>query len=110
MANFSMARLLDVLVRGRIAEPAPAAELVNELEEQMSGVLAEYPTQDRLSLEIGQVLRAIAELKQSQAEMEARLTQMMAELESRMTRLVLQALGIALGAVALAVGIILGFG
>ncbi len=32
MAIFNTARLRDVLVRGRIAEPTPAAELVDELE------------------------------------------------------------------------------
>ena len=110
MAIFDTARLRDVLVRGRIAEAAPAAELVNELDEQMENVLSEYPTHDRLGLMEERLLRAMAELKQSQAEMEARVTQMMAELEARMTRLVLQALGIALGAIALAVGLILGFG
>ncbi len=110
MAIFDTARLLDVLVRGRIAEAAPAAELVSELEEQMTNVLSDYPTYDRLSVEIGHVLRAIAEGEQRRAEMEARLTERMAQLETRMTRLMLQALGIGLGAVALAVGIILGFG
>ncbi len=121
MAIFNTARLLDVLVRGRIAEAAPAAELVDELEEQMTSALSEYPTHDRLGLMEERLLRMmaemetrllreLAELRQQQAEMEARMTERMAELEARMTRLVLQALGIGLGGVALAVGILLGFG
>ena len=103
MAIFNTARLMGVLVRGRIAEPEPAAELVDELEAQMDSVLSGYPTHDRLGLEIGRVLQAIAELKQEQAEMEA-----------RQARHINQAVGIVLGtllaAIALAVGLILGFG
>lgn len=106
MAVFNTARLLDVLVRGRIAEQAPATDLVNELQEQMEGALSEYPTQDRLSVEIGYVLRAIAELRQHQAESEARLAEMM----SQQSRHINQSVGIMLAGIALAVGIVLGFG
>ncbi len=99
MAIFDTARLLDVLVRGKFAEAAPAAELVSELEEQMDGVLSGYPTMDRMGLEIGRVLQAIAEIEKRRAEMEA-----------RQARHINQAVGIILAGIALAVGIILGFG
>ena len=72
---------------------------MGELEAQMDSVLSGYPTHDRLSVEIGRVLQAIAELKQSQAEMEA-----------RQARHINQAVGIVLAGIALAVGLILGFG
>lgn len=99
MAIFNTARLRDVLVRGRIAEPEPAAELVDELEEQMDRALSEYPKHDRLGLEIERVLRA-------QAEMEARIAEMMAQQAKHIN----QAVGIMLAGLALAVGLILGFG
>lgn len=99
MAIFDTARLLDVLVRGRIAEPMPAAELVDELEEQLSSALSEYPKHDRLSLEIERILRA-------QAQTEARIAEMMAQ----QSRHINQATGIVLAGIALAVGLILGFG
>ncbi len=99
VAIFNTARLLDVIVRGRIAEPAPAAELVNELEEQVSQALSNYPTQDRMDLMEQRIMLAIAELKQHQSETEARLT-----------KHITQAVGILLAGTALAVGIILGFG
>ena len=92
MAIFNTARLLDVIVRGRIAEPAPAAELVNELEEQVSQALSSYPTQDRMDL------------------MEQRIMPAIAESEARQARHINQAVGILLAGTALAVGIILGFG
>ena len=106
MAIFNTARLLDVLVRSRIAESAPATELVNELEEQLEQALAAYPTHDRLGLMEERLLRAMAEVKQSQAEMEARIAEMIAQ----QTRHTNQAVGIVLGGIAVAVGIILGFG
>ena len=99
MAIFDTARLRDVLVRGKIAEPTPAAELVDELEEQMSKALSEYPKHDRLSLEIERILRA-------QAQTEARIAEMMAQ----QARHINQATGIVLAGIALAVGLILGFG
>ncbi len=92
MAVFNTARLLDVLIRGRIAEPAPAADLVDELEEQMETALSNYGTVDRMEL------------------MEARLLQAMAEMKARQARHTNQAVGIILAGIALAVGIILGFG
>lgn len=92
MAIFNTARLRDVLVRGRIAEPTPAAELVDELEEQMSEALSGYSTQDQVGLAVAQVLRA------------------MAEMEARQARHINQAVGIMLAGVALGVGLILGFG
>lgn len=92
MAIFNTARLRDVLVRGRIAEPTPAAELVDELEEQMSEALSEYSTQDQVRLAVAQVLQA------------------MAEMEARQSRHINQAVGIMLAGLALAVGLILGFG
>ncbi len=99
MAIFNTARLRDILVGGQIAEAEPATEFVQELEEQMSEALSEYATQDRLSLEIGRVLRAIAEADARAAEREARIV-----------KLIMQAVGILLAGTALAVGIILGFG
>lgn len=99
MAIFNTARLLDVLVRGRIAEPEPATEFVTELEGQMSDALASYPTNDQVNLGFERVLRAIAELETRRAEMEA-----------RQARHVNQSVGILLAGLALAVGIILGFG
>ena len=98
MAIFNTAKLLDVIVRGRIAEQAPAAELVNELEDQMEKVLSDYPKHDRLSVEIGRVLQA-------QAEMEARLAEMMAQ----QARHINQATGIILAGIAIAVGLIIAF-
>lgn len=92
MAIFNTARLRDVLVRGRIAEPTPAAELVDELEEQMSEALSEYSTQDQVRLAVAQVLQA------------------MAEMEARQSRHINQAVGIMLAGLALAVGLLLGFG
>ena len=99
MAIFNTARLRDVLVRGRIAEPEPAAELVDELEEQMGTALSGYSTQDQVSLAVAQVLQAMAELEAKAAEREA-----------RQARHINQATGIVLAGIALAVGIILGFG
>ena len=106
MAIFNTARLRDVLVQGRIAEPAPAADLVDELEEQMGDVLSEYPTHDRMALMQESLLRGMAELRQGQAEMEARLSEQMAQ----QSRHINQAVGILLAGIALGVGIILGFG
>ena len=99
MAIFDTARLRDVLVRGRIAEPEPAAELVDELESQMDGVLSGFGTLDRMEL-------MEARLLQTMAEMDARA----AEREARQARHINQAVGILLAGIALAVGIILGFG
>ena len=99
MAIFNTARLLDVLVRGRIADPEPAAELVEELEEQMGSALSEYPKHDRMRLMEERLLR-------SQAEMEARIAELMAQ-QARHTN---QATGIVLAGIGLAVGLILGFG
>ena len=106
MAIFNTARLLDVLVRGRIAEPAPATELVNELEEQMDRALSAYPTQDQMGSMEARLLLMMAEIKQGQAEMEARIAEMMAQ----QARHINQATGIVLAGIALAVGLILGFG
>ena len=99
MAIFDTARLRDVLVRGRIAEPEPATQLVDELEEQMSNVLSGYPTMDRLGQFEANLLRAMAELETKAAEREA-----------RQAKHINQAVGIMLAGLALAVGIILGFG
>ena len=106
MAIFNTARLLDVLVRGRIAAQAPATELVNELEEQMDSALSSYPTQDQMGSMEDRLLRAMAEIRQSQAEMEARIAELMAQ-QARHTN---QATGIVLAGIGLAVGLILGFG
>ncbi|MCY3567926.1 MAG: hypothetical protein OXH38_04825 [Chloroflexi bacterium] len=106
MAIFDTARLRDVLVRGRIAEEAPARELVDELETQMDSVFSGYPTHDRLGLEIGRVLQAIAELKQHQSESEARMAEMLRQQSVHIN----QAVGVVLAGIALAVGLILGFG
>ena len=99
MAIFNTARLLDILVRGRIASVAPAQELVEELENQMGDALSEYATLDRMSLMEARVLQAIAESESRAAEREA-----------RQARHINQAVGILLAGLALAVGIILGFG
>jgi hypothetical protein len=99
MAIFNTARLRDVLVRGRIAEPEPAAALVDELEEQMDSVLSGYPTMDRLGLVEANLLRVMADLEAKAAEREA-----------RQAKHINQTLGIMLAGLALAVGIILGFG
>lgn len=105
MAIFNTAKLLDVIVRGRIAEPAPAAELVNELEDQMEKVLSNYPKHDRLELMEQRVLLAFAELKQHQAEVEARISDQMAQ----QSRHINQATGIVLAGIAIAVGLIIAF-
>ena len=64
MAIFNTARLLDVLVRGRIAEPEPAAELVEELETQMDSALSGYPTHENVGSMEDHLLRMMAEIKQ----------------------------------------------
>ncbi|MCY3922609.1 MAG: hypothetical protein OXG27_09450 [Chloroflexi bacterium] len=92
MAVFDTARLRDILVRGGIADEAPAGELVDELEDQVSSALSGYSTQDQVILAVAQVLQA------------------MAEMEARQSRHVNQAVGIMLAGVALGVGLILGFG
>ncbi len=99
MAVFNTARLRDILVRGEIAAPEPASEFINELEDQASEALSEYPKNDQVNLGFERILRAIAEAEARRAEMEAR--------QARHTN---QAVGIVLAAIALAVGIILGFG
>lgn len=99
MAIFDTARLRDVLVRGRIAEPEPAADLVDELETQLDTALSRHPTHDRMDAAVERLLR-------SQAEMEARIADMMAQ----QARHINQAVGIGLAGLALAVGLILGFG
>ncbi len=98
MAIFNTAKLLDVIVRGRIAEQAPAAELVNELEDQMEKVLSDYPKHDRMELMEQRLLLAITELKKHQAEVEA-----------RQARQINQATGIILAGIAIAVGLIIAF-
>ena len=92
MAVFDTARLKNVLVRGKIAEDAPAQELVDEIENQASRALSEYATLDRMEL------------------MEARMLRAIAEAEARQARHINQAVGILLAGLALAVGILLGFG
>ncbi|MDE2967934.1 MAG: hypothetical protein OXS30_10695 [Chloroflexota bacterium] len=88
-----------MLVRGRIAEPEPAAELVDELESQMDSALSEYPKHERMGLMEERLLR-------SQAELEARIAEMMAQ----QARHINQATGIILAGLTLAVGLILGLG
>ena len=92
MAVFNSARLRDILVRGRFAAPEPAAEFVDELEDQVSGALSDYSTIDRVALIEANILRAIAEA------------------EARQARHTNQAIAIVLAGLGLAVGIILGFG
>ena len=92
MAVFNTARLRDILVRGRVAAPAPASEFVDELEGQLSETLSGYSTIDRMALMEANILRAIAES------------------EARQARHTNQAIGIVLAGIAVAVGVILGFG
>ncbi len=113
MAIFNTARLRDVLVRSEVATPPAAAEVVDELEEQMDGVLSNYPTLDRLDSMEQRLLREMAEVKQYLAGLETR----MAESEARIAEMMRQqsvhtnqAVGILLAGLALAVGLILGFG
>ena len=91
MAVFNTARLRDVLVRGRVAQPAAAMEFVDELETQMDEALSSHPSQAELNLATERTLRALAEM------------------EARLARQMNQTLGIMLAGNALAVGIILGF-
>ncbi|MDE2968188.1 MAG: hypothetical protein OXS30_11990 [Chloroflexota bacterium] len=106
MAIFNAARLRDILVRGQIAEEAPAQELVDELEDQLTETLSTYPTLDRLAAMEARLLQAMAELKQHQAESEARMAEMLRQQSVHIN----QAVGIVLAGIALAVGIVLGFG
>ncbi len=99
MAIFNTARLVNVLVRGQIADPEPASELVDELEAQMSTALSDYPSRDGIAATEARLMQVLAEIRQSQAEMEARLS-----------RHINQATGVLLAGIALAVGLILGFG
>lgn len=106
MAVFDPARLRDILVRGQVAEEAPARELVNELEEQLAETLSTYPTLDRLAAMEARLLQAMAELKQHQSESEAGIAEMLRQQSVHIN----QAAGVVLAGIALAVGLILGFG
>ena len=99
MAIFDTVRLRDILVRGKVAAEAPAAEFVSELDRQLEDALSGFASLDRMALMEARLLQAIAEAKAEAAEQAA-----------QQARHINQATGIVLAGIALAVGIILGFG
>ncbi len=103
MAIFNTARLMGVLVRGRIAEP----------ERQMEAALAEYGRLDRMEAMEARILQALAGVLAQMAELEAKAAAREAQAaarETRQARHLNQAVGVILGGIAIAVGLIIGLG